>query len=81
MHFLDQIRRIERIDYLIRSKATGSPDDLAETLCISESQLFEIIKFMKEEMGAPIFYCKEDQSYCYHTSVKFICTLKYIDNT
>lgn len=80
MNFLDQIKRIERIDYLIRSRTTGSPSELAETLNISQSQLFEILKFMKDEMGAPIFFCRINQRYCYHTNVKFICTIKFIDN-
>ena len=73
MNFYDQIKRIERIDYLIRLRSTGSPLDLAQKLRISPSQLYQIIKIMKDEMGAPIYYSKVLQSYCYHGSVKFIC--------
>ncbi len=80
MKFIENIKRLERIDQLIRLKATGCPHDLAQRLNISESQLYTILKFMKEDMGAPIFYSKEECSYCYHTSVKFICTFKVFDD-
>ena len=73
MNFCNQIKRIERIDFLIRLRSTGSPLELAQKLRISPSQLYQTIKIMREEMGAPIYYSKVLQSYCYHESVKFIC--------
>ena len=56
--------RFERIDQLIRLKATGKPSELAERLEISESTLYEFIGLMKE-LGAPIEWDKELISYKY----------------
>jgi hypothetical protein len=73
MRFIDQIRRIERLDQLIRLKATGKPAILAKRLGISESQLYEILSLMKKELGANIMYSKSLQSYYYLQNTKFIC--------
>lgn len=74
MHFYNQLRRIERIDSLIRLHATGSPHELAARLQISPSQLYQTIKFMKEELEAPVYYSRDLNSYCYHGHTRFICT-------
>ena len=76
MDFLRQIKRIEYIDYLIRSRATGNPGEFANKLNISPSQLYQVIKILKDEMGAPIYYSKSLQSYCYNESVKFVCEFR-----
>lgn len=76
MDFLRQIKRIERMDYLIRYRSTGNPGELADKLNISPSQLYQVIKILKDEMGAPIYYSKNLQSYCYNESVKFICEFR-----
>lgn len=72
MTFIDQIRRIERLDYLIRSHSTGTPAELAKKLGLSQSQLFQIMKTIKEKMDAPVYYSRNEQSYCYEEDVKFI---------
>ena len=64
MTFIDKLKQIERVDSLIRRKATGSPKDLSVKMGISERQVYNIINEMKE-MGAPIFFCFFNQSYCY----------------
>lgn len=58
------IGRLEVVDHLIRIRGTGSPKQLARRLGISERSLFEYLKFMKE-LGAPIKYSKNRQSYYY----------------
>jgi hypothetical protein len=73
MRFIDQIHRIERIDQLIRLKATGQPSELAKKLGISESQLYEVLNIMKVELGGPILYSRTLQSYYYPTDIKFKC--------
>jgi|OpeIllAssembly_1097287.scaffolds.fasta_scaffold166397_1 hypothetical protein len=73
MRFVDQLRRIERIDQLIRLKATGTPTELALKLGLSESQLFEVLSLMKNEFGAPIRYSKASRCYYYKSSKRFIC--------
>lgn len=70
MRFNERVSLIERIDQLIRLKATGTPSSLAERLNISEASLFRIINEMKE-LDAPISYCIASQSYFYETPVSF----------
>lgn len=80
MDFLNKIKRIERIDYLIRLRSTGSPVQLAKRLNLSPSQVYQILKIMKDEMGAPIYYSKTIQSYCYRESVRFICAFELTES-
>jgi len=63
-HLVDLVK-IDRLDNLIRRKATGCPDDLAKRLEISRSTLFEINSFLRREMNAPIFYNSYNTSYEY----------------
>lgn len=70
MNLIEKIRLIERIDALIRRKGTGSPKDLSRRLDVSERYIYKILNLMKE-MGAPIYYCVERQSYCYKYEIEF----------
>ena len=58
------IERLERIDQLVRLKATGTPKELAAKLDISESTLYEIFQMMKEK-NCPLIYDKIKQTYIY----------------
>lgn len=64
MRFFEKIKVIERIDQLIRLKATGSARELADRLDVSKSTMYEIIDTMKN-MGAEIEYCNQRKSYYY----------------
>lgn len=64
MTFLEKLQLIERMDQLIRLKATGTSKDLASRLGISRSTVFEIHDTMRK-MGAEIDYCKFRKSYYY----------------
>ncbi|HEX2970332.1 MAG TPA: hypothetical protein VHO46_14635 [Bacteroidales bacterium] len=68
---MEQISRIERLDYLIRNRATGTPAELAIKLGMSKSQTFLLLKLIKEKMKAPVFYSRAHQSYCYDKDVRF----------
>jgi hypothetical protein len=57
---------MERIDKLINLRATGTPAELANKLGISLSQLFQVIKTMKEDFKAPVYYSRSEQ--CYRSS-------------
>lgn len=70
MNLLKQINRIERIDQLIRMKATGTPQELAKRLSISRSTLYNILEFMKSQ-GGKVYYCQTKQSFCYEKEVHF----------
>jgi hypothetical protein len=69
---LQQIELIERIDQLIRLTATGTPNNFARRLSISESSLYRLIDTLKE-MGAPIEFSVISQSYIYSSEVNFMC--------
>jgi len=64
MKFLEKLQVIERVDQLIRMKATGSPEALAEKLNVSRRCVYDIINVMKR-MDAPILYNTSRKSYYY----------------
>ena len=69
---LQQIELIERIDKLIRLRATGTPKKLAHRLNLSEASLYRLIETIKE-MGAPVEFSIRHQSYIYTNEVNFTC--------
>ncbi len=70
MKLFETLQMIERVDQLIRLKATGTPTQLAQRLQLSERSIYNVIEIMKE-MGAPIYYNRSRRSYCYEENVKF----------
>ncbi len=58
------VARFQIIDELIQKKNTGNATRLAEKLKISERTVKEFIAVMKE-LGAPIYYNRKINSYCY----------------
>ena len=74
MKFLYQVERLKRIHQLIKRKATGTPQQLANKLALSERRVYQLLKLMKE-LDAPIYFDRERNSYCYkceyHFSINF----------
>ncbi|MDH5398445.1 MAG: HTH domain-containing protein [Cyclobacteriaceae bacterium] len=64
------INRIERLDQMIRLKATGSADDLAEKLGITSRMIHYYLDYMKD-IGAPIRFCHTNRCYYYEYPVSF----------
>ncbi|MEM1121159.1 MAG: hypothetical protein AAGJ18_11975 [Bacteroidota bacterium] len=64
MNLQCQLSRLDRVDALIRRKATGTPEQLARRLELSERRVYQIINLMKA-LGGPIFFDRERNSYCY----------------
>jgi predicted DNA-binding transcriptional regulator YafY len=60
-HHLDRLKTLDR---LIRTKATGSPKQLAKKMEISERTLFRLIDCLRS-LGAPVVYCKNRACYYY----------------
>lgn len=56
--------RLEYVDFLIRTKSTGQPKDLARKLKVSERTLYDVILLMRN-LGAPVAYCKQKKTYYY----------------
>lgn len=67
---MEQMERLERLHHLIRRKATGRPEELAEKLGVSRRTVFKLLEVLKE-LGAPVEYCGHRQSYYYDAEVKF----------
>lgn len=61
---------IERIDQLIRLRATGTPQNLAKRLGVSKTKLYRMISMMKD-MNAPVEYDEKLGSYIYEEAVGF----------
>jgi hypothetical protein len=79
MDFFNQITRVKRIDYLIRTRSTGTPSELASKLSISTSQVYQIIRQIKIRFEVPIYYSREYQSYCYRGNFKFLLEFRKLD--
>ena len=71
MAFNSYIKHVRRLTALIHQKATGSPVLLAKRLKISRSKLFSLLKFLREDYAAPIYYDNERQSYCFEQDGEF----------
>jgi hypothetical protein len=68
--FIELLNLIERLDSLIRRKATGKPSDLACRLGVCERKVYSLIAELKA-MGVPIAYSNERESYYYECEVEF----------
>jgi predicted DNA-binding transcriptional regulator YafY len=64
------IARFKRIDYLIQHKETGTSEALAQKLDVSKRTAKEFIAIMRE-LGAPIYFDKQRNSYCYKDDGSF----------
>ena len=74
MTILKQMERINKANKLIMAERTGDPDQFAEQLGISRSQLYNIIDQFKD-FGAPLLYNKKDKTFFYNKP--FSLELKY----
>lgn len=66
----DFISLIKRMDKMIRTRSTGTPEDFAARLCLSERSLYNYISLMKG-LGAPIIYSRSCGSYIYTIEGEF----------
>jgi len=71
MRRLVDLKILNRLDWLIRHAATGTPDEFAEWLGMSRSSFYELIAYMKDEMQAPIIFDNTRPSYIYEYPPKF----------
>ncbi|GAA0552265.1 HTH domain-containing protein [Chitinophaga japonensis] len=70
MYYEETIRRIEKIDRLIRIKGTGNAATLAERLGVSRASVYEYLDLMKQR-GAPIKYCQSRKTFYYDEEGRF----------
>jgi predicted DNA-binding transcriptional regulator YafY len=62
--------RLERLDLLIRRKATGTPKTLSQKMGVSERTVYKYIEIL-ESLGASIAYSKTKESYVYENDGYF----------
>ena len=64
MKLLHQLDRVKRMNRLIMCGCTGSPEEFATHLGISESHLYRYIDEFRA-MGVPVCYCRIRRTYYY----------------
>ncbi|MFN0215667.1 MAG: hypothetical protein ACKVT2_15525 [Saprospiraceae bacterium] len=69
MNTLSELFLLQRIDHLVRTRATGSPLQLADRLNISERKLYRLLGELRDQ-GFPIVYDKLEGTYYYSEPVK-----------
>lgn len=79
MRFIEQVKLLERVDQLIRLKATGSPKELAARLEVSERTVYNIMENLRD-LGIELYYCETRRSYCYNGNFRIQFLIKAIDN-
>ena len=57
-------KKIERMDQLIRLRATGSPTEFAKKLNVSKSTLYEYFKDLKD-IGAEVVFNRDSNNFQY----------------
>ena len=70
MKLIQQLNQLERLDALIRRKATGTPRELARKFSVSERTVYNLLETLRQ-MGAEIEYCHSRCSYYYTIQMKF----------
>ena len=68
MNVFEDLFLLQRIDHLIRTRATGTPDQLADRLNISERHVYRLVGKLRDQ-GLPIGYDKFKCTYYYSEPV------------
>lgn len=76
MSLKQTLDRFSRLDYLIRHRATGTPEELAEKLGITRSTWFRLKEELTLDLGLPIAYDPLAQTYYYTETVQVVLTIK-----
>lgn len=71
MPVISFIHRMERIDQLVRTQATGTPGQFAGKLGISKRCLHLWLSQLKDDFGFPIAYDADRQTYYYTKQGRF----------
>ena len=75
----EKIDRLRYLDYLIRTRATGTPQQLAEKLGLSPSGWFAWRDKLVNDLEWPLAYDPHGQTYHYTENVKFMIGFKRLD--
>ncbi len=75
MSLISDIERLERLDQLIRLRATGNVEELAKKFHTSRSTIDRIIRTMKE-LGCPIVFSQRLNTYYYESEGRLILNFR-----
>lgn len=64
MKYID-LKKIIYMDYLIKHKSTGTPEQFAKKLNISRSTYFDYLFYMRGELTLDICYDRSNSTYYY----------------
>jgi hypothetical protein len=73
MHFHTAKVHLEQIDALVRRRATGTPDQMAQKLGIGRATWFEWLEQLRADLGLPIAYDTAARTYYYARPGHLIC--------
>jgi len=73
LNLSQQLQRLIRMDRMIRQKATGNPEELAQRLGISRSMLYLLLQELKETFGCPLQYSRKERTFYYEQEGGLIC--------
>ena len=59
------VKRLIVMDGLLSQKSTGKPQVFAAKVNVSERTLYEYLRYMKDELDAPIKYSRSQNTYYY----------------
>ncbi len=68
--FICQLYTLDRLDDLIRRRATGSPKQLACRLGVSKRTVYNFLDTLRD-FGADVRYCPSRNSYYYANGFRF----------
>jgi len=66
------VHRIEQMHYLIKNKATGTPQQFAGKVGLSRRSLFLWIEQLRDDFNFPIAYDPDRKSYFYTNEGEFL---------
>ena len=81
MLLFKQMELLQRMHLLITTSCTGTPNEFAQRIRISERYLREIIDEMKD-LGAPIDYSRRNKTYYYREpfEIDISCTFRCLSD-
>lgn len=66
----NELKLIEQLDWLIRLKSTGNPNQLCEKLSVSKAELYKAVEKM-QHLNLQVFFSIKLQSYIYEEHSHF----------
>ncbi len=59
------IQKIKHFIHLVQKERTGSPEEAAKKIAVSERMLYIYVGILKNEFKVPIDYNRYKQTYCF----------------